>query len=70
MTTAEKKIVQHRLSTLQLAEALGNASEACRRRGFSRIQFYEYKRRLQYSWFGRSQGFAADPQEPPSNNAS
>lgn len=47
MTTAEKKIVRHRLSALQLAEALGNASEACRRRGLSRTQFYEYKRRFQ-----------------------
>jgi transposase InsO family protein len=32
---------------LELAEALGNASEACRRRGISRTQFYEYKRRFQ-----------------------
>ena len=47
MTTSEKKVVRHRLSALQLAEALGNASEACRRRGLSRTQFYEYKRRFQ-----------------------
>ena len=32
---------------LELAEALGNVSEACRRRGISRTQFYEYKRRFQ-----------------------
>jgi len=30
-----------------LAEALGNVSEACRRQGISRTQFYEYKRRFQ-----------------------
>ncbi|MFP6869404.1 MAG: helix-turn-helix domain-containing protein, partial [Nitrospinota bacterium] len=47
MTVAEKKVVRGRLSALQLAEALGNVSEACRRRGMSRTQFYEYKRRFQ-----------------------
>lgn len=47
MTTAEKKVVKQRLSAMQLAEALGNVSEACRRRGISRTQFYEYKRRFQ-----------------------
>ncbi len=47
MTRAEKKVVKQRLSALQLAEALGNVSEACRRRGMSRSQFYEYKRRFQ-----------------------
>ncbi len=47
MTVAEKKVVRGRLSALQLAEALGNISEACRRRGMSRTQFYEYKRRFQ-----------------------
>lgn len=47
MGTAEKKIMHHRLSALQLAEALGNVSEVCRRRGISRTQFYEYKKRFQ-----------------------
>ena len=47
MTQAEKKLVRFRLSVLQLAEALGNVSEACRRRGISRSRFYEYKRRFQ-----------------------
>jgi transposase InsO family protein len=47
MTTAEKKVVRQRLSVMQLAEALGNAAEACRRRGMSRSQFYEFKRRFQ-----------------------
>jgi transposase InsO family protein len=48
MTTAsETKIVRHRLSALQLAEALGNVSIACKKKGISRTQFYEYKRRFQ-----------------------
>jgi len=49
--TAEKKIAQHRLSLLQLAERLRNVSEACRRRGISRTQFYEYKRAFQERGF-------------------
>ena len=44
---AEMRVAHHKLSVLQLAEALGNVSEACRQRGVSRTQFYEYKRRFQ-----------------------
>ncbi len=44
---AESKLARQRLSVLQLAEALGNVAEACRRRGISRTQFYEHKRRFQ-----------------------
>ena len=47
LTVAEKKVARQRLSALQLAEKLGNVTEACRRRGISRSQFYEYKRRFQ-----------------------
>jgi transposase InsO family protein len=43
----EDKIARQRLSVLELAERLGNVSEACRRRGMDRTQFYEYKRRFQ-----------------------
>jgi len=43
----ENKIIQHKLSVLQLAEALGNITQACKQRGVSRTQFYEYKRRFQ-----------------------
>lgn len=43
----ETKIIQQRLSVLDLAKALGNVSEACRQRDISRTQFYEYKRRFQ-----------------------
>ncbi len=41
-SSAAIKLAKQRLSALQLAEALGNVSEACRRRGISRTQFYEY----------------------------
>jgi len=44
---AETKIAQQRLSVLELAQNLGNVAEACRQRGVSRTQFYEYKRRFQ-----------------------
>lgn len=42
----EEKVIRQRLSVLELAQALGNVSEACRRRGVSRTQFYEYKKRF------------------------
>jgi transposase InsO family protein len=45
--TAEDKLAHQRLSVLELAERLGNVREACRQRGVSRTQFYEYKRRFQ-----------------------
>lgn len=44
---ASDKIARHRLSVLQLAETLGSVSEACRQRGMTRTQFYEYKKRFQ-----------------------
>lgn len=44
---AEEKVVRQRLGVLELAEMLGNVSEACRQRDMSRTQFYEFKRRFQ-----------------------
>jgi len=44
---ASEKIARHRLSVLELAEQLGNISEACRRRGMDRTSFYKWKRRFQ-----------------------
>lgn len=41
------KLAQQRLSVLELAQKLGNVSEACRRRGMTRTQFYEYQKRFQ-----------------------
>lgn len=43
----QEKVARHRLSVLQLAEALESVSEACRRRGMTRTQFYAYKRRFE-----------------------
>lgn len=45
--TPEKKVIQNKMSVLELAQTLGNISEACKRRGVSRTQFYEWKRRFQ-----------------------
>jgi hypothetical protein len=42
-----EKIARHRLSVLELAQALGNVSAACRQRGMTRTQFYDYKRRFE-----------------------
>lgn len=44
---AEEKLAHQRLSVLQLAETLGSVSKACKQRGMSRSQFYEFKRRFQ-----------------------
>lgn len=41
MTTAEKKLVNHRLSVLELAGIMGNVSEACQRMKMDRTSFYE-----------------------------
>lgn len=40
------KLARKRLSVLQLAEALGNVSEACRRSNMDRTSFYEWKTRF------------------------
>lgn len=42
-----EKEVLHRISVLQLAEALGNISEACRQSGMDRTSFYNWRRRFQ-----------------------
>jgi transposase InsO family protein len=42
-----EKIARHRLSVLELAQALGNVSVACRQRGMTRTQFYDYTRRFE-----------------------
>ncbi len=41
------KVARQRLSVLEMADALGNISEACRRSGMDRTSFYEWKRRFQ-----------------------
>jgi len=42
-----EKLARKRLSILELAERLGNVSEACRRMRMDRTSFYEWKRRFQ-----------------------
>jgi transposase-like protein len=44
---SENKLAHRRLQMLEFAETLGNISEACRKMGISRSQFYEYKKRYQ-----------------------
>jgi transposase InsO family protein len=44
---ASTKIARKRLSVLEMAETLGNISEACRRGSMDRTSFYEWKRRFQ-----------------------
>lgn len=44
---AEEKVARQGMSVLELAENLGNVSEACCRRDMHRSQFYEFKRRFQ-----------------------
>jgi len=43
----DMRLVHHRMSALQLAEELGNISEACRCTGMSRTSFYQWKKRFQ-----------------------
>lgn len=44
---AEAKLAEQRLSVLDMALVLGSVSEACKQRGMSRTQFYEWKKRFQ-----------------------
>ncbi len=47
MEEAERELARRRRSLLELAEELGNVTEACRKYGISRTQFYKYKRRYE-----------------------
>ncbi len=67
--TADKKIAQNRLTLLQLAERLRNVSEACRRRGISRSQFYEYKRAFQERGLDGLKDQLPIPKSFPNENA-
>jgi len=44
--TVTQKAARRKLNLLELADDLGNVSEACRRIGYSREQFYEIKTEL------------------------
>ena len=41
--TNEEKIIKNKLGLLNLAEKLGNVSEACRLMGYSRDSFYRFR---------------------------
>ena len=41
--TTEGKIIKNKLGLLNLAEMLGNVSQACRVMGYSRDSFYRFK---------------------------
>lgn len=43
MTTYQNKIIKPKLGLLQLAQTLGNVSQACKVMGYSRDTFYRYK---------------------------
>ena len=43
MTTYQEKIIKPRVGLLQLAQTLGNVSQACKVMGYSRDTFYRYK---------------------------
>jgi hypothetical protein len=42
-----ERLAHRRLTVLELAERLGNVTEACRRGGIDRTSFYDWKRRFQ-----------------------
>lgn len=42
MTTAEK-VIKNKMGLINLAEHLGNVSEACKIMGFSRDSYYRFK---------------------------
>ena len=44
---AGTKLAHRRMTVLELAERLGNVSEACRRGGMDRTSFYDWKRRFE-----------------------
>src|SRR3972149_952804 len=62
---AELRVAHQKLSVLQLAESLRNVSEACRQRGVSRTQFYEYKRRFQTHGIDRLKDLPPIPKSNP-----
>jgi transposase len=66
---ARIKIAQERLSVLQLAERLGNVSEACRRSGMDRASFYVWRRRYERDGIeglqDRSRAHVSHPQTTP-----
>jgi transposase InsO family protein len=66
---ATLKVARHRLSVLELAEALGNISEACRQGGMDRTSFYEWKRRFQTHGFSGLKDLPPIPKSQPNQTS-
>ena len=45
--TSEEKIIKNKVGLLNLAEQLGNVSQACKVMGFSRDSFYRFTERYE-----------------------
>ena len=66
MTTVQaEKIARRKLSLLQLAQELGNVSEACRILGYSRQYFYEISRNFQVHRRGAARPVAGSERTAP-----
>lgn len=59
--TEAERVAYERLGILELAEAIGNVSEACRERGISRKWFYQLKHRFEQEGL---QGLAGHSRRP------
>ena len=62
---ASAKVARQRLSVLEMAETLGNISEACRRGRMDRTSFYEWKRRFQTHGLEGLKDMAPIPKSQP-----
>lgn len=60
-----EKLAHSRLSVLQLAEELGNVTEACRRAGMDRTSFYAWKKRFSESGFAGLKDLSNAPHHHP-----
>lgn len=60
--TAQNRLIEAKISILQLAHELGNISKACKKAGIARSSFYEIKKA--YESFGRS-GLEPKPRRSP-----
>ena len=43
MINSNERVIKHKIGLLNLAEELGNVSQACKMMGLSRDTFYRYK---------------------------
>jgi len=45
--TKEQKVIRGKIGLLELTKQLGNVSQACKMRGYSRDSFYRFKERYE-----------------------